>query len=150
MEIPIKDIKLLAENKDHQEMSQLLDASIGETTDPIPSLLRGALIGGIIGFMTSLIITQFYSEYFAMSSSKILGFSLLSMFFGAWTSSLIGVSVTNSALKPLETALDKGKVIIQINVSKQKEQDLLKFIKLKHPDILMQSTPWLRVLNIRL
>ncbi len=138
MEVPLKDIKLLATNKDHQEMSQLFDANLCETTDLIPSLIRGALIGGIIGLTTILIISQFYSESFVIGGGTIFGFSVLSILFGAWTSSLIGVSVTNPALKPLETALDKGEVVLQVNVTEEQEHHILRLLKLKHPDIFMQ------------
>ena len=91
--------------EDHAELTHVLDASLLETSDLLPALTRGSIIGGLLGLTTGILIKFSSLEEFPISNYLITAFFVFGMIFGAWTSSLIGVSVTNESLKKFERAL---------------------------------------------
>jgi len=122
---------------DHLELTHILDASLLETSDLLNSLIRGSILGGLLGLITGILIKLSSFEY--INNYLVLAFFIFGIVFGAWTSSLIGVSVTNESLKEFEQALDNGKAMIEVNVKAEKEQALMEDIKLNYPDITIQS-----------
>jgi hypothetical protein len=126
--------------RDHLELNQVLDASVFETSDVFSALIRGSMIGGIAGLIAGILTKDFFFGYLVVDKfSLMIAFSVFGMAFGAWASSLIGVSVVNASLKEFERALDKGQVMIQVDVKQEKERALLDKIKLNYPEITVQD-----------
>ena len=126
--------------RDHLELNQALDASVFETSDVFSALIRGSVTGGIAGLIAGMLTKDFFLGYLEVDKfSLVMAFSVFGMAFGAWASSLIGVSVIKTSLKEFERALDKGQVMIQVEVKQEKERILLDKIKLKYPEIIVQN-----------
>jgi len=132
-----ENMRLTIENENHRDMAQMLDKNVFKTTDLLNSLVRGAIIGGIIGFITGLLIKHQFYSYFFSETNIVLTISIFGLVFGAWTSSLIGISVPNAEVKKFERALDKGAILLWIEAFGIEKPELLGSLKFRYPDIIV-------------
>ena len=129
-----------------KELRKLLDLGVSKTSDLIGSLARGAFIGGVAGLIAGFLIVQFLSEEISLGWGSIAGICIFGIFFGAWTSSLIGVSVPNPVVEKIRLAAKEGGIIMMVDVSPEKEQEIDHLIKANFSEILLygvevSSTP---------
>ncbi len=127
--ILVKDPSLL-------ELKKISDSEgILKTTDAIPSLIKGAIIGALAGFSVGLLLFKLQLAYLSIGIESIIIFSVFGILFGAWTSSLIGVSVPNPTFLALEEAAEKGEILLLVDLPDVKEKEVVDFVKSHHTDI---------------
>jgi hypothetical protein len=132
------DVHVVRKDDHRRELYQIADLSIFETTDLVPSLLRGALLGGLVVFVTTSLFIRFNMDFNIQKEKLLLMLCLIGTMLGAWASSLIGISVINPEIKKIEEGIDRGEVMVLIDVSNEKEIDLLNYIKSNYPNLTIQ------------
>ena len=60
--------------------------------------------------------------------------------FGAWTATMIGVDVPNTRLKRFEQAIEKGRLLMMVDVAKDRVEEIEGAIKLRHTEAEIQGT----------
>ncbi len=137
--IAANSLQIFAGNSDHPELNQLLEGSLFTTSDLAYALIRGALIGGIMGLVIGVFVLKFSREFVDLETRIVFGLGLFGMIFGAWASSLIGVSVPNPSLEIFEEALDSGEVILFLKVNPSNKNRVLNQLRLNYPDITVNE-----------
>lgn len=121
--------------QDKLALTQLLEPGIFDRTDLLRALVRGGIIGGLAGLIAGFLIVRFPPEEFMLGTGTVAAFTIFGIIFGAWSSSLIGISVPNPLFEKFERAVEAGGIMMLVDIPKEKEIGLLDYMRLNHPEI---------------
>jgi len=113
-------------SKDESQLvkEELPAATLLEKSDLVPAFERGLVTGFALGIVLSVIgvvLTPFGIE---LGGGAILAITLSGALFGAWVSSMIGISLHNSHLEGFEKAIAKGEYLFIVDVPKSRMPEL--------------------------
>ncbi|HEY4068657.1 MAG TPA: DUF1269 domain-containing protein [Burkholderiaceae bacterium] len=121
-------------------LGDLPAANTLQTSDMIRSaqagLIGGALLGGFVGVGIALLFPL------AAKFSHVgvtLVFTLLGALFGAWTSSMIGVSVPSHRLDRFERALEQGRLLLMADVPRSRVIEIEERLHALHPEASLEG-----------
>ena len=122
--------------RDHHALqdANLLEAGVFQSSDLLPSLERGAALGGVVGMLVGVVAIVFSPAGLAVGGGAVLGLGLLGAVVGAWSSSMIGVSVPDAGIARYEKAIKKGKLLMMVDVPKTQEEEIAQVIQRHHPE----------------
>jgi uncharacterized membrane protein len=92
------------------------------STDLVPSLKRGALIGCFLSFIS---LSCYFVFFQGLNIYIIIAIVWFSIIFGAWTSSLIGISVNNPVVEEIDHHIENGDYILAIYYKNHNEYKIL-------------------------
>lgn len=99
-------------------------------TDAIPGLVRGLVVGGLVGTFGGIAILSFERLGFALGGAAIAIFGLGGAAVSGLAGFLAGAAAPSSRLKPFEHAIqDEGKVLLMLRVQKERGEELQRLIK---------------------
>lgn len=133
MHVIVKDI----ENQQKLEMTQVLEAGVLETTDFKHALLRGLIAGSLLGLSAGTLLILFPPQEFlefSLGAGTVIGITALGGLFGAWASTLIGISIPNSAVQKLEKAVEAGGIMMIVDIPNVQEKQIRHFMHTYHPE----------------
>ena len=136
---------LLARVDDHhvhvvgKDESQLINenlpaATLLEKSDLVPAFERGLIIGFVSGLVLSLIGVVFAPFGFQPDGGTVLAITLAGAFFGAWVSSMIGISIHNRQLEAFEKSIADGEYLFIVDVPQSRMAEIVKLMKRHHPE----------------
>ncbi|AOJ62237.1 hypothetical protein [Burkholderia ubonensis] len=109
-------------------------ATLAQRSDLLPALGRGTLVGWLVGMVVGLAALVFHPEGLKFGAGAVVLITLLSAGFGAWTSTMIGVDVPNTRLKRFEGAVEKGELLLMVDVKTDRVDEIEALIKKHHPE----------------
>lgn len=121
--------------KDHAllEREHLPEAGLFEESDFVPALERGLAAGGATGLLAGIAAVTFPPVGLVLGGGAILATSLLGAGLGAWASSMIGASVPNRQLERFHDAIDRGELLMLIDVPKARVDEITELVKSHYP-----------------
>jgi hypothetical protein len=126
--------------KEGTPMGDLPEANLLQKSDFIPAMERGLAVGGITGVLAGIAAVTFPPAGLVLGGGAILGTSLAGAGFGAWISGMIGMDVPNTQIKKFEGAIEKGEVLMMIDIPKTRVEEIEALIQQHHPDADMGGT----------
>jgi len=120
--------------KDGIDIGDLPVATLGQKSDFYHAMALGIVVGGTTG-----LVGGFSAFYFAAESMKV-GFdgiamlALLGSVFGVWISGLIGTDVPNTRLKKFSKDIEKGKLLMMIDVPLRRAGEVKAIMHKQHPE----------------
>ncbi len=126
--------------KEGTEMMDLPEASLAQKSDVVTALERGIAVGGATGLLAGLAAVSFPPAGLVLGGGALLGFALAGTGFGAWLSTMIGVSVPNSRHKQFEEAIKGGELLMLVDVPKDRVEDIEEMVKRHHTDVNIEGT----------
>ena len=112
-------------------LEDLPEASEFQKTDFIPAVERGAALGATTGLLAGLVGLRFAG--FAIAGAPILGILFYGATIGAIMSGLAGLQVGNSKVKKYEEAIEKGEMLVMVDIAKERIDEISKVITKHHP-----------------
>ncbi|MCB1800167.1 MAG: DUF1269 domain-containing protein [Gammaproteobacteria bacterium] len=112
----------------------LPEPDVSETSDIKPALKQGAAIGGATGLLAGLAATVIPGG-FAVGGAALLGMTLGGSAFGAWASSLIGISVPNREVKQFQRAIKAGELLMIVNPGELPVEQVKAIVSGRHPEV---------------
>jgi hypothetical protein len=118
-------------------MTGLHAANVFQTTDVIYAAETGLLIGGTVGIVAGLLVAMYYPISFGAGSWQwgvvaVLG--VLGALIGAWSSSMIGISVPSHRLKRFEAAIAEGQILLMVDVPSARVKLIEDLLRTSHPE----------------
>lgn len=126
--------------KEGTPMGDLPEANLLQKSDFIPAMERGLAVGGITGVLAGIAAVTFPPAGLVLGGGAILGTSLAGAGIGAWISGMIGMDVPNSQIEKFESAIEKGEVLMMIDIPKTRVEEIEALIQQHHPDADMGGT----------
>ncbi len=128
--------------KDHAplEKEHLPEAGLFEESDFVPALERGLAAGGVTGLLAGIAAVTFPPAGLVLGGGAILATSLLGAGLGAWASSMVGASVPNRQLDRFHDAIEKGELLMMIDVPKTRAEEITELVKSHHPEAHVEGT----------
>jgi hypothetical protein len=94
----------------------------------------GFALGGCAGFLLGIYIYLTPPEGTNLQLVTILIATVVGALFGAWAASMIGISTPNSALKRFEAAIGEGRVLLMVDVPKDRVEEIQELVHRIHPE----------------
>jgi hypothetical protein len=115
-------------------MDGLHEANVLQTTDVVHGAQQGALIGAALGagggvLLMQLVITD--------PTWQVAAFFLTTAFgalFGAWAASMAGAAVPNSRHKAFADEIERGRILLIVDVPEHKVADVQALVGRIHPE----------------
>jgi len=107
------------------------------TSDVQSALKKGAIIGGLLGFLAGVLILLFPIDHLSLSYGFLIGITAFGGVFGAWTSSMIGVSVNSPVVEKFQQAIKSGQFLMIVDFKSQDEATVIQLIKSRHPEVII-------------
>jgi hypothetical protein len=121
-------------------LQDLPEANLAQRSDLLPALARGAAMGGLTGALAALVALAFPPAGLTIAGGAVVAITLCGAGFGAWTATMIGVDVPNTRLKRFEQAIEKGELLMMVDVAKDRVEEIEDVIKLRHAEANIQGT----------
>jgi len=121
-------------------MEDLPEASLSQKSDLIPALERGLAIGGATGVVAGIVAVTFPPAGLVLGGGAILATGLTGAGVGAFMATMIGVDVPNSRLKQFEEAIEAGKLLMMVDVPRDRVGEIEDKIKQHHPEAEIGGT----------
>jgi len=131
-EIGISDENIHAVAKDRAMIQGLPKAGIMEESDFVPALKRGVVLGGAAGGVIGGVVALLLPPSLTISITTLFIGLLAGAAFGAWASSMVGSSVTNTHLQEHQAALDQEDILLMVDVASEQQAGVVGEIVHKH------------------
>jgi hypothetical protein len=127
---------------DHHALleANLPEAGLLQESDFVPAVERGLAIGGATGILAGIAAVAIPGVGLVLGGGAILGIGLAGAGLGAWVSSMIGISAPSSRLKEFEAAIEKGELLMMVDVPKTRVEDITDLVKSHHPEAHIEGT----------
>lgn len=126
--------------KEGTPMEDLPEAGLMDKGDFIPALERGIAIGGATGALAGLVAVTFPPAGIVLGGGAILATALAGAGIGGWASSMIGVDAPSSRIEEFEQAVEQGKILMMVDIPKDKVDAISDLVKKHHPKVEIHGT----------
>jgi hypothetical protein len=136
--VPVQHIHCFG--REGTNLAGLHPANVFQTTDVIYAAELGLLIGGVIGIAAGILVAMYYPLGFASLQWGVVAIlGVLGALFGAWSSSLIGISVPSHRLKRFEAAIERGEILLMVDVASLQVKEIEKLLQASHPEARLEG-----------
>ena len=116
------------------DLGRLHEAGSQQKSDRVHGAQTGMAAGAFCGMLLGIAVFAWQPEGLNISQMFILGMTLLGSLFGIWTGSMAGASVPNSRLKQFQQDMDAGRVLLMVDVPRQRIDEIQELIGRRHPE----------------
>jgi hypothetical protein len=111
----------------------LPEANVLQKTD----LVRGAEAGMLVGAALGMALGAFIVSYFDIVSKPavVIAATLAGLLFGAWAASMAAAALPNSRLANFYPELEKGKLLMIIDVPARRVEHIERVLADRHPEM---------------
>lgn len=120
--------------RDDVDLKDLPGATLGQRSDLWHGVGLGIFVGGLTGLFAGLFIFKYTSSMTDFGISVVPFLSILGALFGTWSSSLVSLSVPNTQLKRFRGAIDRGKILMMVDVPKERVDAIKKLMHKQNPE----------------
>lgn len=106
-----------------------------EFDDFLPAYKRGLELGGTAGVLVGLAALSFPPSGLVVGGGLVLLTGLWGAGVGGLVTSIVGGSFSNSKLKSFEAAIEKGQILVMVDVPKDDVEKYEAIIKRLDPDV---------------
>lgn len=119
-------------------LGDLPEASLLQKSDFIPAVERGIALGGATGVLAGLAAVAMPG--IVIAGGALLAMSLLGAGMGAWLGGMIGMDVDNTRVKEFQSAIEKGEILVLVDVPKDRVSEIEGLVRKHHPDADFEGT----------
>lgn len=121
-------------------LEDLPQTSVAQRTDLLPALERGVAVGGATGALAGLVAVAVPPAGLVLGGGAVLAMALAGAGFGAWASTLLGISTPNSQIRQFEEAIERGEILMMVDVHKERVQEIENLVRTHHPEAEIGGT----------
>lgn len=115
--------------------SDMPDVSFMQKTDLVHGAQLGVVIGAIVGLGAGVFLTLFPVDGMTLRTAAILLVTLGGAIFGGWASGMNAAAVPNTRLKPFAERIERGQVLLIVDVPVGRVEEIEEMIARRHPEI---------------
>jgi hypothetical protein len=127
--------------REDMDMKDLPVASALHTSDFVRSAQIGMILGAVVGALGGVLVMAFYplvgdEPQWGVAAALALAGAL----FGAWTSSMIGISTPSKRLQRFADEIEKGKILLMVDVNMWRVEEIEARLSRLHPEAHLEGT----------
>ncbi len=120
--------------RDDVSMEGLPSANLLQRSDFLHGAEMGLALGGATGIAVGLLTMMFPPSGMEMGGGTVLALALAGAGIGAWASGMIGTDVPNSQLRKFMPAIERGQVLLMVDVRLSERRRVSDMIHNHHPE----------------
>ncbi len=121
-------------------LGSLPPAGLAQKTDLIAAIERGIELGGVTGSLAGLVAIAIPGAAVVSAGAMVLGLALAGGAVGAWASSMIGISVESPRLKPFAQAIERGKLLMMVDLPAHRVDEIRQMLQAAEPRLQIEGT----------
>lgn len=126
--------------KEGMSLDDLPEASLLEKTDFLRAVEIGIAGGGVTGLLAGLVAVSLPGAGVVLGGAGILYTTLAGAGIGAWLSGLIGLDYPDQRLLKFEDAINKGEILLLVDVVEDRVQEIEDLVKKHHSEAEIGGT----------
>jgi hypothetical protein len=121
-------------------LGDLPEASLLQKTDFLPAVERAVALGGATGTLAGLVALALVPGVVVAGGAVLLASALAGAGVGAWLGGMVGMNVGNTRLQAFEAAIERGELLILVDVPFAKVDEITERVKSRHPEAELEGT----------
>ena len=121
-------------------LEDLPEASFWQKSDIIPAMLRAVPMGGATGILCGLVALALEPGLVVAGGAVLLATSLAGVGVGAWLGGMVGLNVGNTRLKGFQDAIERGELLVIVDVPRTRVEEITERIRKAHPEAEPEGT----------
>jgi hypothetical protein len=117
-------------------LGDLPEATVLQKTDIVHGAELGMMIGGAAGVIGGVLAVLFPPGGISLQLGAVLLAALGGALFGMWVSSMAASAIPNSRLRPFEKAIERGQVLMMVDVPLYRVAATRDLVVSRHPEAL--------------
>jgi hypothetical protein len=117
------------------DLSGLHEANVLQTSDVVRAAQAGVLIGvasgAVVGALAAIFLPVFGD---APQWGMVPVLAIAGGLFGAWSSTMIGVSTPSKRLRRFEAAIERGQILLMVDVPRSRVEEIETLLVTAHPE----------------
>lgn len=119
--------------KEGTSLGELPEASLLQKSDFIPATEKGLALGGTTGLLAGLVAMALPGVVIAGGAILLLS-SVAGAGMGAWLGGMIGLDASNTRHKQFLDAINRGSVLMLVDIPKTRVDEISELVKKHHPE----------------
>ena len=120
--------------KDGTNMKRLHVANLLQRSDLLNGIGLGMVAGGLTGAIAGVVLSYYPDIGSRIGMGGILVLAVVCAMMGSWISGMIAVSLPNSRLKRFQPAIDRGEILLMVDVPVRRVREIRELITAHHPE----------------
>jgi hypothetical protein len=121
-------------------LEDLPEATLMQKSDFVPAVQRGLTMGGAAGILAGLVAIALPGTSLVIAGGVLLGSALAGAGMGAWLGGMVGMNVGNTRLQRFEKAIEKGELLVLVDVPRARVAEIESRIKQHLPKVELEGT----------
>jgi hypothetical protein len=115
--------------------ADLPEAGVLQKTDMLHGAAVGLVVGGALGVLAGVAFVVFPPTG-TLTLVTVLATALIGALFGVWVASMVGTAVPNSRLRQFADDMERGAVLMIVDVPALRVREITERVTSRHPEIL--------------
>ena len=115
-------------------LGALREASFLQKSDAVHGAELGLIIGAIGGFLLGVYMFMTPPDGMHLQLVTVLLATVVGAAFGAWTASLVAMSVPNTRLKAFQGDIESGMILMMVDVPLARVDEVRELVTRRHPE----------------
>lgn len=121
--------------RDGMDLTGLHAANVLQTSDVVHAAQTGLVFGGGAGICAGLLAALYFPIVGDAPQWEVAAMlAVLGGVIGAWSSSMIGISIPSPRLERFESAIAQGRVLLMVDVPHSQAQAVASLLQAAHPE----------------
>jgi hypothetical protein len=116
-------------------LEDLPEGSLLQKSDFVPAVQRGLALGGTTGILAGLVAIALPGTSLVIAGGVLLGSALAGAAVGSWLGGMVGMNVGNTRLKQFEEAIERGELLILVDVPRDRLTAVEEHLRTQFTDV---------------
>lgn len=127
-------VHVMGQKVEQLNRAHLHPANVVQTTDLVPALWRGSILGCVLAALIYLLFFLMLPEEVHISGLGVFAIIMFGVGFGIWASGMIGIGIKNEIIERYENYVNTGHYIVVVDVPNNREQEVVNEVVRLHPN----------------
>ncbi|MFZ2648505.1 MAG: DUF1269 domain-containing protein [Burkholderiaceae bacterium] len=126
--------------REDADMTGLHAANVLQTSDVVRSAQAGLVVGAAVGAVLGVVGGLLFPLGVDPSHSGMAAvLAIVGAVFGAWASSMIGISTPSVRLKRFAPAIEQGQILLMVDVPRSRIEEIEQRLQALHPEAHLEG-----------